>query len=838
MATTKTLLQKKQDTKKAAQTKQLQKQAAEIRQNRRDGRGGLKEKGLLGVFGALSDVILNFFGGVETPGSAQATLPYVRMYKDGTCDIGKGLYSRTVQFYDINYQLSKDEQKSKIFNQYCALLNSIDPSVHIQLSFHNMLIDLDELKRAVEITAQEDELDSVRDGFSVYLKEQLEAGRNEFNRTKYITFSLQAEDIKDARIKLRRVEGGILHHLTSVMKVKAYSLRGKDRLRVMHEVMRDNPKDKFRYDFTEQAKAGLNSKDAIAPSSFDFRYADMFGVGDRWACASYLQIDASRVHDTLLSDFLDMEGAMMVNIHMRPVRQDKAIRTVKSKIADVDSMKAMQNKKAVEQGIDMDIMPTDINTYGAEARELLDGLQTKDEHYFLLTFIIINIADTKTKLKSLVEQAKSIAREHSCELKTFRFQQETAFQSVVPVGKIHVPVKRGIPTTGAGILIPFVAQDIYMQNGLHYGRNLLTQRMIMANRKDLTNTSALRLGVPGSGKSVDTKIEIAEVRLSTLDSGIIVDPEREYSPLVKLLGGKVLELSLGSNTYCNIMDINTDYNVDDTGKVGDPVSFKAIMLLDAFKKMMNGNMDYIQRSLVDRCIHLVYDEYFKNPKPENMPILGDVYQALSVQPEPEAQTVRAALEIYVHGSLSYFNHHTNIDMRRDEHGRTFMCFDIHQLEGDLKELGMTILSDYIWIMATTNRLLKKYTWVWYDEFHVLMRSVPDFCVNSWKRMRKMFCLPCGITQNVADFLNEPNGVDVSSILSNSSFIRMFEQTHSDALILSKFLDISEDEMKTVDSPPVGQGLMRCGGTILPFTNLIPKDNVLYPYITTKPGEGI
>jgi len=429
----------------------------------------MKEKGIMGLFQSLSDLLLGLLGGVETPGSSQATLPYLRMYRDGLCEVEQGLYSRTIQFYDINYRLSKDERKSRIFNLYCALLNSIDTSVHLQLSFHNQYIDLDELKRDVELLLQNDEWDDVRLGYSEYLKEQLEAGRNEIQRAKYITFAAQADSVKEARIKLRRVENDIIHQLSSVMKVRAHPLRGRERLRVMQEAMRDNPKDKLIYDFREQAKAGLTSKDAIAPSSFDFRYSDIFGIGDRWACASYFQIDANRLHDTALSDFLDMDGALLVSIHLQPVNQEKAIRTVKRKIADIDSMKAAQNKKAVEQGIDMDIMPTDINTYGSEAREWLDGLQTKDERYFLLTFIVINFADTKAKLESYMAQAKSIAQQHNCSLKRFRFQQEAAFQSVLPLGKNHVPVKRGMTTTGTGILIPFITEDLYMGKGsLHY----------------------------------------------------------------------------------------------------------------------------------------------------------------------------------------------------------------------------------------------------------------------------------------------------------------------------------------------------------------------------------
>ncbi len=825
------------DAKKQQQDAIIRKQDAEIKKNRRDGKGGLKDKGQMGFFQTFTHLLLNLSGGVDTPGNAQETLPYLRMHRDGLCEVEPGIYSRSIQFYDINYRLSKDERKSRIFNQFCALLNSIDTTIHMQISFHNQYIDLDQLKCDVELPLQQDQWDDVRQRYSTYLKEQLEAGRNEIQRTKYITFIVKADTVKEARIKLRRVEDDLIHQLSSVMKVRAHPLCGKDRLRILYESMRDSPKDNLFYDFGEQAKAGLTSRDAIAPSGFDFRYTDMFGIGDRWACASYFQIDANRLHDTVLSDFLDMDGALLLSIHLQPVNQEKAIRTIKRKIADIDSMKAAQNKKAVEQGIDMDIMPTDINTYGAEAREWLDGLQTKDERYFLMTFIVVNIADTKAELESVVLQAGSIAQQHNCSLKRFRFHQEQAFQSVLPLGKNHVPVKRGMTTTGTGILMPFITEDLYMGKGsLHYGRNPLSQRLILINRKELTNPNSLVLGIPGSGKSVAAKLEMAEVRLSTNDDLLVIDVEREYAPLVEMLGGKVLDMSLNSSTYVNIMDMNLDYNSEDASKKGNPVAFKAMFLLGVFNRMMNGEMSYTQRSVVDRCIHLVYEDFMKDPKPEHLPILGNVYQALDIQPEECAQTVKAAMEIYVHGSLNYFNHHTNLDL--GHHGGGFYCFDIHSLEGVQRELGMLALTDHVWNRVTQNRLSKIFTWFWADEFHILLQSpdTAECCVRWWKRMRKFYALPTGITQNVSDFLNNPNASAVESILSNTPFIRMLEQTHADATVLSKFLDISEDQMGYVDSPQMGHGLLKCGGTILPFANRLPKDNVLYPYITTKPGE--
>ena len=814
----------------------MRKQDAEIRKNRKEGRGGLKEKGFWGFFQSISDILLGLLGGVETPGSSQDTLPYLRMYRDGLCEVEAGLYSRTIQFYDINYRLSKDERKSKIFNQYCALLNSLDTSVHLQLSFHNQYIDLDELKRDVELALQNDEWNDVRLGYSTYLKAQLEAGRNEIQRTKYITFGIRADCVKEARIKLRRVEDDLIHQLSSVMKVRAYPLRGKNRLRVMQEAMRDHPKDKLSYDFDIQAKAGLHSKDAIAPSGFDFRYTDIFGIGNRWACASYFQIDANRLHDNALSDFLDMDGALMVSIHLQPVNQDTAIRTVKRKISDIDSMKAVQNKKAVEQGIDMDIIPTDINTYGAEAREWLDGLQTKDERYFLLTFIVVNFADSRAKLESHIAQAKSIAQQHNCSLKRFRFQQEAAFQSVLPLGKLHVPVKRGMTTTGTGILIPFITEDLYMGKGsLHYGRNPLSQRMIMINRKELTNPNALILGIPGSGKSVSAKMEMAEVMLSTNDDIIVVDPENEYWPLVKRLGGQIVELSASSEHHINPLDMSLYYNAEDADNIKDPVIFKASFLLSLFDIILDGQMTAVQRSIIDGCVKKVYEPYLSDPKPGNMPVLEDMYNALLEHPNDAAGEVAAALEIYVHGSLRVFNNRTNVQV-----DNRFLCFDIKSLggSGKLKELGHLILQDHVWNRVTENRNARTYTWYFCDEFHLLLRTPQsaEFCVSTWKRMRKFFALPTGITQNVTDFLNNPNAAAVESILSNTPFIRMLEQTHSDAAILSRFLDISEDQMSYVDSPPVGHGLLKCGGTILPFSNRLPRENVLYPYVTTKPGE--
>ena len=761
--------------------------------------------------------------------TAQQSIPYHEMGRDGICRVQDRFYSKTIRFYDINYQLAQNEDKNAIFENWCDFLNYFDSTIHFQLSFINQHSNMAEYEKVIHINPQEDEFDDLRMEFAQMLNNQLAKGNNGLMRTKYITFGIEAESIREARPKLERIESDIMNNF-KILGVTAYPLNGAERLQIMYETFNQDSKVPFHFSYDEVLRTGLSTKDYIAPTSFVFKNGKDFQMGGTIGAVSYLQILAPELTDKMLAEFLEMDSNLMVNFHIQSIDQMKAIKLVKSKVTDINRMKIEEQKKAVRAGYDMDIIPSDLNTYGGEAKRLLEDLQSRNERMFLVTALFLNTAETKQELENVVFQTAGIAQKYNCALKRLDYQQEPGLMSCLPLAMNLVPIKRALTTTSTAIFVPFTTQELFMGGeSIYYGLNALSNNLIMANRKTLKNPNGLFLGTPGSGKSFSAKREIVNVFLLTEDDIIIADPENEYGPLVQQFGsqGQVIDISPTSTNYINPMDINLDYSDDE-----NPITLKSDFILSLCDLIIGGKegLSPIERTIIDRCTRLVYREYLQNPCPENMPILGDLYELLLKQSEPEAQNIATALEIYVNGSLNVFNHRSNIQM--DQH--RVLCFQLKSLGKALKEIGLLIMQDAVWNRVTANRSKHKTTWFYIDEFHLLLKGqTGSFSVEIWKRFRKWGGIPSGLTQNVKDLLASR---EIENIFENSDFIYMLNQAQGDRQILAKQLGISPHQLSYVTHSGPGEGLLFFGNVIIPFVDHFPKDTLLYSVLTTRPDE--
>ncbi|MBE5838063.1 VirB4-like conjugal transfer ATPase, CD1110 family [Butyrivibrio sp.] len=763
-----------------------------------------------------------------TPRSAQQTLPFERMFPDGICRVGGDFYTKTIQFQDINYQLAQQEDKTEIFEEWCGFLNFFDSSVQFQLSFMNFATEIGDFEKKIAIPHQEDGFNDVRDEYSGILLKNMQAGNNGLTKVKYITFGIHADSMKSAKPRLIHIEMDILNNFKR-LGVIAETLNGAQRLELMHRQTHMGDNAKFHFDWKYLAGSGLSVKDFVAPSSFEFPNGRYFKMGDTWCAMSFLSIDASDVSDRMLADFLGMESSQIVTMHLKSVDQNEAIKTVKHTITELDRSKIEEQKKAVRAGYDMEIIPSDLATYGKDAKALLKELQSQNERMFLLTFIIMNTGKTKEELDNNIFQASSIAQKHSCNLIRLDFQQEQGFVSTLPLAYNEVDIQRGMTTSSTAIFVPFTTQELFQDHrgALYYGLNALSNNLIMVDRKMLKNPNGLILGTPGSGKSFAAKREIVNSFLVTDDDIIISDPEQEYKALVDYLGGQVIRISPTSTQYVNPMDINMNYSDDD-----NPVMLKVDFILSLMELIM-GSRDGLQpteRTVIDRCTRAVYRKYLENPVPENIPILEDLYNELLKQDEPEAKYVATALEIYVSGSLSVFNHRTNVDINS-----RLVCYDIKDLGKQLKKIGMLIIQDQVWGRVSANREMGKSTRYIMDEMHLLLREeqTAAYTVEIWKRFRKWGGIPTGVTQNVKDFLAS---AEVSNIFENSDFIIMLNQAIGDRQLLAKQLNISPHQLSYVTHSGEGEGLIFYGNVILPFIDRFPKDTKIYKAISTKFSE--
>ena len=749
------------------------------------------------------------------------------MWPDGICRVSPTYYTKTIQFQDINYQLNQNEDKTAIFEAWCDFLNYFDSSIKVQLSFLNLSATKESFAQSIDIPPQGDEFDSIRAEYTEMLQNQLAKGNNGLIKSKYLTFGIDADNIRVAKPRLERIETDILNNFKR-LGVKAESLNGMERLRLLHSIFHMDEPEPFRFSWNLLAPSGLSTKDFIAPSSFAFPNGRMFHMGRTHGAVSFVQILAPELNDRMLADFLDMESSLIVNLHIQSVDQVSAIKTIKRKITDLDRSKIEEQKKAVRAGYDMDIIPSDLATYGAEAKKLLQDLQSRNERMFLVTFLILNTADSQRQLDNNIFQASSIAQKYNCSLVRLDFQQEEGLMSSLPLGLNQIDIRRGLTTSSTAIFIPFTTQELFQtgKEALYCGINALSNNLIMVDRKLLKNPNGLILGTPGSGKSFSAKREILNVFLVTDDDIIICDPEAEYFPLVQRLGGQVIKISPTSRQYVNPMDLNLDYSDDE-----NPLSLKVDFLL-SFCDIVVGSKDGLQpveKTIIDRCVRMVYRDYLADPRPENMPVLGDLYDLLRAQEEKEAQYIATALEIYVTGSLSVFNHRTNVDIQN-----RVVCYDIKELGKQLKQLGMLVIQDQVWNRVTINRAAGKTTRYYVDEFHLLLKGeLGSWSVEIWKRFRKWGGVPTGITQNIKDLLASR---EIENIFENSDYIYMLNQASGDRAILAQKLNISPHQLSYVTHSGEGEGLLFYGNTILPFVDRFPKETELYRIMTTKPNE--
>ena len=757
--------------------------------------------------------------------SAQQTIPYVAMHPDGICQLPGGLYTKTVEYEDINYAVASTEDQTAIFGGWSSFLNYFDSSLPFQLSFVNRR-SRSVSRYKVNIPAQHDDFDSIRGEFVDMLKGQIAKSNNGIVRSKYITFGLPAGSAAEARPRLDRVEADVMGNFKR-LGVQSRPLDGRDRLAALHGQLHPGSREPFRFSWKDIPKTGMGTKDFIAPDSFDFRQSRTFRVGQSWGAVSHLQILASEMSDKLLAEILELDAELTVTLHVQTVDQLKAIKTIKGKISDIGRMKAEEQKKAVRAGYDMEILPPDLITFSKDAAELLADQQSRNERMFLLTFTVVNLAPSRQRLENDVFTVSGIAQKYNCALKRLDWQQEQGFVSSLVLGYNGIEIQRGMTTSSTAIFIPFMTRELRMDGqALYYGMNALSHNVIMADRKKLKSANGMYLGSTGSGKSFAAKRELINVFLATSDRIVVVDPMGEYAPLVRRLGGQVIEIAPDSPNHINPMDIQLSTNDEDS-----PLSMKADFLLSLCELIVGGKegLQPIEKTVIDRCVRLVYRELALGIGSGDMPLLQDLYEELLKQPEPEARRVATALELYCTGSLNLFNHPTNVQT-----DARVVCIVLKGMGENLRKIAMHITNEFVTSAVNTNHAEGLATWCYFDEFHILLRDplTASYFVAVWKMLRKKGCVPSALTQNVKDLLASR---EIEAILDNTDFMILLSQAQSDRAILAKQLGISEHQLSYITHSNSGEGLLFYGSVTIPFVDRFPKGEI-YNLLTTRPED--
>lgn len=760
----------------------------------------------------------------KAPKSVQDSIRYDRMFEDGICEVAPGVYSKTLQFSDINYQIAKREQQVDIFTKYCECLNYFDSSISFQIQVVNRYINEDQFKEKMLLKRQNDGLDDFRDEENQMLLQRAIEGQNSVVRDKFFSFSVYSENYEAAVAQLSRIETDISSKFRD-LGCTVKSLNGKERLAIIYDMF--NPSEIFEFDYKDLLHNGLTTKDIISPNSFDFSHKNFFRTEEKFCQTLFVKDLPPEISDQLIADLTDISCNLNISIHLQAVEQDKALDYVKTKLAFMEQQKLDELNRPANKNFLVEMISPELKFALKEAEELLDDLQNKNQRMFKATILINTSANSIEELTSNVYKIISTARQKNCKVAPLSYQQENAMNSCLPLGVNHIPIQRTLTTASVAIFIPFTTQELFDEGGINYGLNARSRNLVFVNRRKNQNSNGWILGTPGSGKSVSAKTEIKNVLIGSDDDVIVIDPEGEYSPLAKALGGEVIKISANSSSHINPMDINLKYN-----DKNNPLTLKTDFILSLCETVLGGKdgLSSAKRSLIDRACRMVYKDFFSLKKNKHNPTLKDFFNTLKAMPEPAAQTLALDLELYIEGSLSTFAKETNVDVNN-----RFIVFDIKDLETTLKTMGMLVVLDQIWNRITQNRAVGKRTWVYIDEIYLLFSNEysADYLFKLWKRARKWGAIPTGITQNVEDLLLSDTA---RRMLSNSEFCLILNQQTNDRLPLSELLCISPQQLNYITNAPSGQGLIISFGAIVPFINKIPTDSKIYKLITTKIDE--
>ena len=755
----------------------------------------------------------------RVPKRVQDVIPIKCMWSDGIFLVGTR-YSKTFKFTDINYMVASQEAQKKLFLAYAALINSLDCGATTKITLNNRHLNRKNFADTVLMKLKNDYLDYYRMEYNDVIMSKATGG-NGIIQEKYVTVSVCKKNIEDARAYFARV-GAELTARFAALGAKVAEMDATEKLRVLHDFYRSGEEVYFRFDAQDMMRKGHDFRDYICPDSIE-KHSDYLMLGGKYARVIYLKDYASFISDQFVTKLTDQSRSMMLSIDIIPVATDEAVREVERKMLGVETNITNWQRRQNANNNFSAIVPYDMEQQRRETKEYMTDLTSRDQRMMLSVLTIVHLADTKAELDADTDALLKVAADHMCQMAVLRYQQLDGLNTALPIGTRKIDTFRTLTTESLAVFMPFKVQEIQEPGGIYFGENAISHNLILCNMKNLLNQSMMLLGIPGSGKSFFAKLLIVAIALSTKDDIIILDPEGEYTPLVKALGGAVMCFAVGGSDWLNAMAMEEGYGE------GSPVAFKSQFIMSLLKQIDPDGIRAHHKSIIDRCVALVLQDQKKIGK---VPTLCTLREKLLEQPEQEARDLALTMELYTSGSLNIFAHETNVDTKN-----RIQSYDIHDLGEELKQPGFVTITDAMINRVNYNWAHGKKTHIFVDEFHIAYENEysGNFFTSAWRQFRKRNAAPCAITQNVEYMLDS---VQASTMVSNSEFVVMLNQAESDQERLSKLLNISPEQMSYVNGSEAGCGLMRYGSALVPFVNRFPVNTELYKLITTKPGEGL
>ena len=762
---------------------------------------------------------------LKVPRSVQDLIPVRTVYPDGIFEVSQGKYSRTYRFDDINYAVASGPDKDSMFLKYSEILNSLDSGAVSKITVNNRRMDRREIARDILLPSRNDRLDEYRKEYNRILLEKA-LSTTSMVQDKYLTISVFKNSIEDARTYFARVGAELQMHF-SKSGSRLTELEAEERLKILFDFYRIGEESSFNFDMEDYAKKGHSFKDYISPDSIEVS-DDFFMMGEKFGRVMFLKDYAAYLKDDIVTKLTDISRNLMLSIDIIPIPTDEAVREVENRMLGVETNAANWQRRQNANNNFTAMLPYDMELQRKETKEFLEDLTTRDQKMMFALVTVVHMADTKKQLDEDTEAIKTAARERMCQLATLKWQQMDGLNTALPIGVRKIDVARTLTTESLAVLMPFRVQEISHKHGIYYGQNAISKNMIIADRQQLMNGNSFIVGVSDSGKSFAGKNEIVNLMLADDCDVILLDPEREYSSLVRAMGGEVIHISATSPNHINAMDFNREY-----GDGANPVILKSEFVLSLCEQLIGSqNLWAKQKSIIDRCTAGIYREYQSRGYEGIPPILQDFHRELLSQNESETKEIALAIELFTEGSLNTFAKHTNVDTNN-----RLICYDILDLGKQLMPIGMLVVLDSILNRITRNRAQGRKTFVFIDEIYLLFQHEysANFLFTLWKRVRKYGAYCTGITQNVEDLLQSHTA---RTMLANSEFFIMLNQAPTDRMELAKLINISSEQMDFIRDVNPGCGLIKVGSALVPFENKFPRNTKLYRLMSTKPNEEI
>ena len=770
----------------------------------------------------LSGMEIRLINAMNRERALRTYLGEVKPHYDYIFQVGSRI-SKTYKLTDINYLVASREDKESMFLAYSELLNSLDSGATTKITINNRRLNKANFEQSILMPMRGDSRDVYRREYNQMLLDKV-TGANGIMQEKYITISVAKKDIEEARTYFSRVGADLISHFAALGS-KCSELDAGEKLRVLHDFYRQGEEAAFHFDPQDMMKKGHDFKDYICPDSIE-KNSDYLKLGEKYCRVLFLKDYASYIKDSMVTELTDFNRNMMLSIDVVPVPTDEAVREVENRLLGVDTNITNWQRRQNANNNFSAVVPYDMELQRKETKEFLDDLTTRDQRMMFAVITMVITADDKKQLDSDTETVLSVARKHMCQLAVLKFQQFDGLNTVLPIGTRKINAFRTLTTESLAVFMPFKVQEVQDKGGIYFGENAISHNLIMCNKANLLNQSAFLLGVPGSGKSFSAKELIAFLILNTEDDVLICDPENEFGALAAALGEEtatVIHMAAGGKDRLNAM-----YMVDGYGE-NNPIVEKSQFIMSLVEQIDKTGVGPQQKSIIDRCTALVYQEAEANGTTAT---LCNLRNKLLEQPEEKAKEIALSLELFTTGSLDIFGHESTVDL-----DNRIVVFDIHSLGAQLKPTGLLVITDTILNRVTINWKKGKRTHIFIDEFHVVFENEQSgiFFNSAWRQFRKRNGYPTAITQNVEYLLDS---VQASTMLSNSEFVVMLNQAYSDRAKLSKLLNISDEQMSYVTNADAGCGLIKYGSALVPFINRFPRDTKLYQLMTTKPGEGV